>query len=71
MATFEEKIADLRADIAVMNALQTDLQKLIDRNTEASEGESMLMAAEVLIREAIGHYEEEIDVYTGHDEVQP
>ena len=70
MATFEEKIADLRADIAVMNVLQTELQKLIDRNTEASEGESMLMAAEVLVREAIGHYEEEIEIFSGNDEVQ-
>lgn len=67
MATFEEKIAELHADVVALTEIKATLEKLIDRNTEASEGESMLIAAEVLVREAIGHFEEAIEMYAGNN----
>jgi hypothetical protein len=63
--TFEEKIAALKSDIAQMKAAQAIIDNLVEANNEASEGESMLLAIEVLLREAISRYEEEIETLEG------
>lgn len=65
MATFEEKIAALKSDIVQMNAVQTVIHNVADRNNDMGDGQSMLVAVEVLLREAISRYEEEIETLEG------
>lgn len=63
--TFAEKIAALQSDIAEMKVMQEVAIRLSDHNTSEGEGLSMLLAVEVLLREAIMHYEDEIAVLKG------
>jgi citrate lyase synthetase len=63
--TIDEKIAALKSDIVQMNAVQTVIHNLAESNNEQGEGLSMLLATEVLLREAISRYEEEIETLEG------
>lgn len=63
--TIDEKIAALKFDIVQMNAMQTVIHNLAESNNEQGEGLSMLLAIEVLVREAISRYEEEIETLEG------
>jgi hypothetical protein len=63
--TFAEKIAALESDITEMQVMLKVTERLSDRNNEQGEGLGMLIAIDVLLRQAIVHYEEEIATLKG------
>jgi hypothetical protein len=63
--TIDEKIAALEDDVNEMKRMQGITKSLGIRDNENGEGECMLSAIAVLLREAVMHYEEEIATLKG------
>lgn len=63
--TIEEKIDALEVDVIEMKRMLGITKSLGIRNNEEGEGQCMLDAIAVLLREAVMHYEEEIATLKG------